>query len=104
MRVTSISFEPGRIPLARISSVWLVRPSRCSILALRDERALALPAVDPLLGLELLQHMADGGARDAELGAQLALGRERAPYRQAADQLEQRFAQAAETSADRVLV
>ena len=28
-----ISFEPGTIPRARISSVWLVRPSRCSIFA-----------------------------------------------------------------------
>ena len=32
--LTWISFDPGRIPLARIASVWLVSPSRCSILAL----------------------------------------------------------------------
>ena len=40
----------------------------------RDERALALAAEDPLLGLEALQHVADGRPGDAVLGAELALG------------------------------
>ena len=74
MRVTVISFEPGTMPRARISSVWLVSASGSSIFAQCDEGALALAAEDPLLGLEALQHVADGRARDAVVGAELALG------------------------------
>ena len=64
----------------------------------RDEGALALAAVDALLGLEALQHVADGRPGDAVLGAELALGGQgRAPGR-LADQLEQRLAQRGATS------
>ena len=62
-------------------------------LGARDERALALHAVDALLGLEALQRVPHGRARDAELGAELALGRQGGALRQAPDHLDQRLAQ-----------
>ena len=71
------------------------QPERLLDLRKCDEGALALAAEDPLLGLEALQHVADGRARDAVVGAQLALGGQGGPGRPLADELEQRLAQAA---------
>ncbi len=71
------------------------QPERLLDLRERDERALALAAEDPLLGLEALQHVADGRPRDAVLGAELALGGQGRAGDALADQLEQRLAQAA---------
>ena len=70
------------------------QPERLLDLRERDEGALALAAEDPLLGLEPLQHVPDGRARDAVLGAELALGGQRCAGDALADQLEQRLAQA----------
>ena len=71
------------------------QPERLLDLRERDEGALALAAEDPLLGLEALQHVADGRPRDAVLGAELALGGQGRAGDALADQLEQRLAQAA---------
>ena len=83
IRLTVISFEPGTIPRARISSVWLVEAERAPRSS-RARRTCPCPgggrsAARPRGRCE---HVADGRAGDAELGAELALGRQGGAFRE----------------------
>ena len=71
-----------------MSSLKEVIVSSCAIFGSRTKVPAAAPAHEIALAHELVERGADGQARDAEVGAELPLGRDRAADAEALDQVE----------------